>query len=217
MNSFQDTPSTPDTKQALPNLPGIDLQASLHRAGNNWAVLEKSLSIFLRMNISIETEFSKALKTENWKNVEFISHALKGSAATIGAMTLSSIAGKIESHIKTSQFSQISSMYGEFHRALNDVLTGIQSLQSDKQHNKELHNRSIPSNIGSGIKKLIEETNIFISSDIVQAEVTINQLIAIYESELGQYQLAQEIKIAFENFNLSRVKSLLCEQLSKLE
>jgi HPt (histidine-containing phosphotransfer) domain-containing protein len=82
---------------ALPDsLPALDLAVARRNVNGNLALLRRILTDFAATHEGEAVRLAAAVREERWKDVLRLSHTLKGTAATIGAMDLSALAGRIE-------------------------------------------------------------------------------------------------------------------------
>lgn len=87
--------STAHTKQALPQIEGIDMDAAIKLVGNEkvfWSILKDYCRI-IPQKIEMIKEY---YETENWKNYTVEVHALKSSSRQIGAVGLAQKAEQLE-------------------------------------------------------------------------------------------------------------------------
>jgi signal transduction histidine kinase/DNA-binding response OmpR family regulator/HPt (histidine-containing phosphotransfer) domain-containing protein len=82
--------------QAPPDLPGIDVQAALDATGLDWLTLQTILAGFFIDNSSTVGEIQQAANSGNMDHLLRLAHALKGSAANVGAYELQQAAGALE-------------------------------------------------------------------------------------------------------------------------
>lgn len=94
-------PTTTNTCNAnnisIPELAGIDTQAGLAITQHNHALYHRLLLKFKDNYENAVEPMANALAKNDYANIEFLAHTLKGVASNIGAIELSQLAGKIES------------------------------------------------------------------------------------------------------------------------
>ena len=82
---------------ALPEyLPALDLTVARRNVNGNLALLRRILIDFAATHAGEAARLTAAAREERWKDLLRLSHTLKGTAATIGAMDLSALAGTVE-------------------------------------------------------------------------------------------------------------------------
>ena len=80
---------------------------TLSRLGGNNELLSRIVTIFLsQINAKIDN-FNEALAQSNMKDIQFISHSIKGTSGDVGASALYQKASEIEQLAKSNQLSQI--------------------------------------------------------------------------------------------------------------
>ncbi|MEI6987510.1 MAG: Hpt domain-containing protein, partial [Rhodospirillaceae bacterium] len=84
--------STPFTEA----LPGIDLSAAKRHVNGNLALLRRILLEFGNSQSTGAEKLRDAVSGQRWDQVSRIAHTLKGTAATIGALEVSRLAGELE-------------------------------------------------------------------------------------------------------------------------
>ncbi|HYF90457.1 PAS domain S-box protein [Azospirillum sp.] len=88
---------------ALPeSLPALDLAVARRNVNGNLALLRRILIDFATTHAGEAVRLTTAVREERWKDVLRLSHTLKGTAATVGAMDLSALAGAVERGAMTS-------------------------------------------------------------------------------------------------------------------
>ncbi|MEO5328486.1 MAG: response regulator [Magnetococcus sp. THC-1_WYH] len=84
----------------LPEIPGIDVHASVRRMGGNIKSYKKILRRFRDNQGAVDHAIRQALNDADKETAERLAHTLKGVSATIGAMRLYDKAKALESAIK---------------------------------------------------------------------------------------------------------------------
>ena len=85
----------------LPPIPGIDSAIGLYHAGGNTVLYRNVLLKFANIQGGACLEMERCLASGDFTRLEHIAHSLKGVSATLGALTLSDLAGRIEKLSKT--------------------------------------------------------------------------------------------------------------------
>ncbi|WP_052710331.1 PAS domain S-box protein [Azospirillum thiophilum] len=82
---------------ALPDsLPALDLAVARRNVNGNLALLRRILVDFAATHADEALRLAAAVREARWPDVLRLSHTLKGTAATVGAMDLSVLAGAVE-------------------------------------------------------------------------------------------------------------------------
>jgi signal transduction histidine kinase/DNA-binding response OmpR family regulator len=80
----------------FPEAEGIDFQNGLKRLRNNQELYVKLLHVFIEKHGDSINQISHLLKHHDFKQAAFIAHAIKGTAANLGAQKISSLASSLE-------------------------------------------------------------------------------------------------------------------------
>ncbi|CBS91102.1 PAS domain S-box protein [Azospirillum lipoferum] len=114
---------------ALPeNLPALDLAVARRNVNGNLALLRRILIDFAATHAGEAARLTAAAREERWKDLLRLSHTLKGTAATIGAMDLSALAGAVERGAMTSPPMLEDGILDRLAEALALVVEGIGTL-----------------------------------------------------------------------------------------
>ncbi|ANC92747.1 hybrid sensor histidine kinase/response regulator [Azospirillum humicireducens] len=114
---------------ALPDkLPALDLAVARRNVNGNLALLRRILIDFASTHAGEAARLTAAAREERWKDLLRLSHTLKGTAATIGAMELSALAGTVERGAMTSPPMLEEGVLDRLAGALALVVEGIGTL-----------------------------------------------------------------------------------------
>ncbi|MBF0176197.1 MAG: response regulator [Magnetococcales bacterium] len=126
------------TIAALPeNMPGIHLDAACRNVNGNIPLLRKIWFDFANQYQDGVAAFRSAWGSGQWHEINRMTHTLKGTAATIGALELAQVAGNLETMTLNSKESDpidshaLASLLEIFSEHLGAVITGIRTLQRD--------------------------------------------------------------------------------------
>ncbi|MDR0498607.1 MAG: Hpt domain-containing protein [Holophagales bacterium] len=120
----------------LPNVPVLD-QPTLDQIKN---IDDEELGLIRELFGIFETDMPArlsalkiAIESNNMTKIRELSHAMKGSCGTIGAMRLRAISAMIENHTRENQaevatldelFNRLQNAFGEAHEALRKYIEG---------------------------------------------------------------------------------------------
>ncbi len=76
--------------------PGLSFLEALENMGGNEALLVKLVRLFLAQHAADITLIDRALQNQDWELALHLTHALRGTAATLGAMTVHDAALELE-------------------------------------------------------------------------------------------------------------------------
>jgi PAS domain S-box-containing protein len=109
-------------------IPNVDIEGVLKRLGGNRAFVHKLLISFAKQNAEIGNQLLDAMASQNWELAERISHTLKGTAGTIGIMTVSATAGELNQALKEKKYQDAEPLAQAFKQSLDQVISGLQVL-----------------------------------------------------------------------------------------
>lgn len=132
--SDADAECEPDEKRALDSLqlPGIDIDQGLRTTVNNHALYLRQLRLFKKTQTSFRADFLQAMSDSHLEVQTRLAHTLKGSAGTIGAMSVSEAAKLLEMACKnkaseTERLAKLDALCG----CLDTVLQGLELVIKD--------------------------------------------------------------------------------------
>jgi len=89
-------------EMTLPELPGVDVAAGLHRTAGNQRLYRDLLAQFAVRHESTANRIKEALESGDHNQAERLAHSLKGVAGNLGINQVFALAGKLESAIRKS-------------------------------------------------------------------------------------------------------------------
>lgn len=123
------TPISNAAPGELPDfIPNIDIEGVLKRLGGNRTFVHKLLLSFAKQNAETGNQLLEAIASQNWEVAERISHTLKGTAGTIGIMTVSVTAGELNQALKEKKYQDVEQLAQAFKQSLDQVISGLQIL-----------------------------------------------------------------------------------------
>jgi PAS domain S-box-containing protein len=109
-------------------IPNVDIDAVLKRLGGNRVFVNKLLISFAKQNAETGKQLLDAMASQHWELAERISHTLKGTAGTIGIMTVSATAGELNQALKEKKYQDAEPLAQAFKQSLDQVIAGLQVL-----------------------------------------------------------------------------------------
>lgn len=111
--------------EPLPDLPGVNVAASVRRIGGN-VVLYRSLLDKFRVNQgNFVGSFRQTLAAGDRNTAERQAHTLRGIAGTLGAETLQDLAASLESCIKKGESAEVDPLLARIDKELAAFISGI--------------------------------------------------------------------------------------------
>ncbi len=80
----------------LPSTPEIDFREALDQMGGDVELLHEVVGVFLETAQNLFREIDESLAEGDLPRLQTVAHGLKGSAASIGALEFSAVAGELE-------------------------------------------------------------------------------------------------------------------------
>jgi HPt (histidine-containing phosphotransfer) domain-containing protein len=96
--------------EALPDMPGVKVAASVRRIGGNVALYYSLLDKFRLNQPGTVSGIRESLASNDRQTAERLAHTLKGIAGTLGAESLQSLAEQLENNIKKESFGELDSL-----------------------------------------------------------------------------------------------------------
>jgi polar amino acid transport system substrate-binding protein len=118
-------PEPAPVAEALPNLPGVKVAASVRRIGGNVTLYYSLLEKFKTNQLQVVSEIRKAMAANDPKTAERLAHTLRGIAGTLGAESLQSQAEQLESCFKNESFDHIESLLNEVGQGVANLIAQI--------------------------------------------------------------------------------------------
>ena len=111
--------------EPLPDLPGVNVAASVRRIGGNVALYFSLLDKFRDHQRNFVTSFRKAFAANDYETAERLAHTLRGIAGTLGAETLQDFAGLLEGSIKKGESGEVDSLLARVDKELATFISSI--------------------------------------------------------------------------------------------
>jgi polar amino acid transport system substrate-binding protein len=118
--AFQDSAPEP-----LPDLPGVNVSASVRRIGGNVALYYSLLDNFRANQQNFAASFREALAAGDSSTAERLAHTLRGIAGTLGANTLQDLSASLESSIHKAETSGVDSLLAGVEKELAIFIASI--------------------------------------------------------------------------------------------
>ncbi|WP_298375141.1 response regulator [Azospirillum sp.] len=119
--------SPPDIGDAARRM-GLDWDAALRRVDGDVATLQKLIRSFCKDTATYGQELKAAAAADQTERIRFLSHALRSSAAYIGAMALSALAGRTDETARAGHRPLANGLASELAVELDQLLTALPPL-----------------------------------------------------------------------------------------
>jgi signal transduction histidine kinase/CheY-like chemotaxis protein len=111
--------------EPLPDLPGINVAASVRRIGGNVTLYFSLLEKFRVNQRNFAASFREALAANDRDTAERLAHTLRGIAGTLGAETLQELARLLESSIRKGESDEVDSLLARVDKELAAFIASI--------------------------------------------------------------------------------------------
>jgi two-component system, sensor histidine kinase and response regulator len=111
--------------EPLPDLPGVNVAASVRRIGGNVALYRALLDKFRVNQGDFDTSFRQALAAGDRVTAERLAHTLRGIAGTLGAANLQDSAMLLERSIKNGESAEVDSLLPRVDKELAAFISSI--------------------------------------------------------------------------------------------
>ena len=120
-------------KNALMNMPGIDVDSGLKRIGGNEKFYRKLLVKFYNDNLKTMEQIHQAFAKDDKELVALLVHNVKGVAGNIGANGLQAASYDVEVAIRNNEFEKVEGLLKVFERKINGMLKNLKGLISEEE------------------------------------------------------------------------------------
>jgi HPt (histidine-containing phosphotransfer) domain-containing protein len=124
-------------QQALPEIPGIDLNVATRNLGGNTTLLRKLLRDFYADHANDVQKIQAALNNQDFEQAQRLAHTVKGIAGTIGAGDLQGAAAELEKLLKGKKAKAALSALEQFHAAVTALMPSIAPLAAPSQQERK--------------------------------------------------------------------------------
>ena len=118
-------PEAAPVAEALPNLPGVKVAASVRRIGGNITLYYSLLEKFRTNQLQVVFEIRKAMAADDPKTAERLAHTLRGIAGTLGAETLQGQAEQLESCFKNGSVGEVEALLAQVGQGVANLIAQI--------------------------------------------------------------------------------------------
>ncbi len=194
---------SPGKVLSISQIPGIDIIKGVRNVGGNATLYHNILLKFSKNQAMACIKMEQCLAAADFTTMGHIAHSLKGVSATIGALVLADLAGKIGNILNTSTgLEELPLLIGETAHELTRVISAIAAAQTQTngilvRENHILADASIETLtplfqraialllvFDSAIKEVVDELALLLSSERRQKKLaTIKLAVDVYEYE----------------------------------
>ncbi|MEN1760607.1 PAS domain S-box protein [Anoxynatronum sibiricum] len=122
------------------SLPGIDVAEGLERFLGDREVFIQILEHVYEHRCKELNALRQAVDEENYTNVRFLTHRIKGMAGNISAYRLHETAQELEKLLADQQHTHLPAAFGEMEEAMIEIIEGLEPLVEGNKRNQERWN-----------------------------------------------------------------------------
>ncbi len=144
-----------DSKDQLPEYPGIDVKAGLNISMNKVSLYTKLLVKFRDGQGEFETLFTNAKADPDPDARQRTAHTLKGTAGNVGAKGVQKLAGELEKLCKeNASEEEIQACFQLVLKELRPVIEGLKSVNTDGRNPEDSHQSISKAELDNTMEKL---------------------------------------------------------------
>jgi len=142
-------------EELLPDLPGIDVQNGVIRAGGSVRRYKQVLAKFVENQGNADKRIRQAIEAGDYDAAVRLAHTLKGVSGNVGALDLHAHAIRVESCLKEENTNQINSVLQELTTSLQQTCQTLKPILDETDHKTLSDNLEINlADLAPRIKKL---------------------------------------------------------------
>jgi len=124
--------SPPPGTAAPFKLPGVDVQAGLHRLGGNQALYLELLKDFCRTYGEPEEKIRRLIAADDTSRARRLVHTIKGTAGNLSVVSVSFSAAELEKGLEQSQPDNLPELLGNFCESLRQLQRSLDRMESGR-------------------------------------------------------------------------------------
>ena len=195
-------PIKKDSGVALPELPGIDIQAGLQTTQNNVTLYRRLLLKFLNTQSDFAEVFKDAQKSGDHQAALRAAHTLKGVAGTLGMAEVYHAALALESAVK-EEADNVDELLAHVSDRLALVLSSLQKLQEESAVENGYTNEGIDWDHG---KRLLTELENYLKNNDVNSSSVGERLMPLFQNTQYDRQFRCVVQ-SIENYDFEQAAS----------
>ena len=190
----------------LPDIEGFELNRALNNLDNNQALLERLFRDLKAQYQQATENIDSCLQSSETNRAIQIAHSIKGSAANLGAMALSSIAGDIEQRLKQSEApdpAQLVTLERELDR-IDIAITAVTNQNSDSEEARVTPRAICEAELRATLMEISSRLN----TDVAAAQAQLQQLSS--DTSGSEFEpLISSLSESFHNFELDELDAAI--------
>ncbi|MGK5014769.1 PAS domain-containing protein [Janthinobacterium sp. HLS12-2] len=202
-----------ETLEVPAAVPGIDLEAALHRFGGDYGAFLALLKRFENSQGDAVEETRRLLAAGQARQAAQLLHRVCGVAANLGAVHIASLAGEAEKALQGGRAHATAALLGQLELAMAEVIEAARALPSPLRHSQPA-----PPAPGSGpidLRAGLAELLVLIRNNNLKALAQFHALHPALQQSDREAALA--MANAIETLNFSEAEKLVLDQLKREE
>ncbi|PKV44647.1 PAS domain S-box-containing protein [Janthinobacterium sp. 61] len=202
-----------ETLEVPATVPGIDLEAALHRFGGDYGAFLALLKRFENSQGDAVEETRRLLAAGQARQAAQLLHRVCGVAANLGAVHIASLAGDVEKALQGGRAHATAALLGQLELAMAEVIEAARALPSPLRRSQPL-----PPAPGSGpidLRAGLAELLVLIRNNNLKALAQFHALHPALQQSDREAALA--MANAIETLNFSEAEKLVLDQLKREE
>jgi len=194
---------------------GLDLKLGMQHTNNKIDLYLSIINKFRRDYSSVQKDMETLLENKNHEEAQRYAHSLKSVAGNIGATKIQEYASKIESSLKSNNFSEFKSTLTDLEHSLNIVLKSIDDINDEPLKKSQ---RTSKTEVGSTdiLLGLLKELKPFIEKGKIKpSKDKVNEIVEYKWPDKYQNSI-NKIEILIKKYKLSDADPLLDKLIKDL-
>ena len=188
-------PTTPESAESLPRMPGVNTSLGLSKASGNQALYTGMLGKFQNKYLDSIQQIERMLQENQLQEALRLAHTLKGTAGNLGMQELYKAAAALEQGIK-GQARDLNQLFATARSSMNTVQESLQKILASPPH----HQQTVePGTVD--IKQaaaLVQEASMLLDENISQAMEKLQELLQMPVSSDLQTRLQEAYRLVEE-------------------
>lgn len=197
----------------IPALEGFEIPDALKRLRGKWKKLKALILTFAKENLLAHEKLTALLDKGDTEAAIYLLHKIKGSAANIGAMALSRVAGEIEDILKEGAHDVSETLMARFSHNVELLTQCIDVLEESEPEGTE-KGVSNPGLAKSEVEKILAKIEKNLHSDLGKVSENIDKFKHL--SQGSEFEtLAKNIGESFASFNVTNIEAEIRQFLNQ--
>ncbi|MBF0620863.1 MAG: response regulator [Magnetococcales bacterium] len=202
--------TVPEDEEILPDtLAGFDLALGLKRVNNNKKLMKRLILKLVRDHSDVINRIDDALSADDQQLAIRLAHTIKGAAANLGALRLSSAASRLEKAFKSNEGVEVcANLTSQLSNTLNEVTLSAQQLEKSR-YNQSNHSVSDSTSLSEMAREALRSLVSDVHRELTRNSMSVDDLLIALQEKLNDSSLSLGLKEVEQSvFNLDFDKAL---------